>query len=182
MRLIEENTGLNIKWVVFTSNPAREKEARSSADHFLAKVTDKEVTILDYRDGFLPFEAGSIKNYFEDLKTFQPDVVFTHYRHDLHQDHRLVCDLTWNTFRNHLILEYEIPKYDGDLGNPNFFVPLQSGTADKKVKALLRYYTSQAGKHWFDEETFRALMRIRGVESVSKSRYAEAFYLRKAIV
>ena len=181
MKLSEEYTALKIKWVIFTSNAEREREARESADHFLEKVSDKEVVVLTFRDGLLPFEGVAIKNYFEELKGFQPDVIFTHFRHDLHQDHRLICDLTWNTFRNHLILEYEIPKYDGDVGNPNFFVPLEGAVAKKKVEALQRYYSSQAGKHWFDKETFFSLMRIRGVESVSKSRYAEAFYLRKAV-
>lgn len=182
MRLIEEYNMSNIKWVTFTSNPERGKEARNSGDHFLARARDKEVVVLTYRDGFLPFEAAAVKNYFEELKAYQPDVIFTHFRHDLHQDHRLICDLTWNTFRDHLILEYEIPKYDGDLGNPNFFVPLQAVLAEKKVHALQHYYQSQAAKHWFDKETFFSLMRIRGLESVSQSRYAEGFYLRKAVL
>lgn len=181
MKLSQEYTALKIKWVIFTSNAERETEARQSADHFLEKVSDKEVVVLTFRDGHLPFEGVAVKSYFEELKGFQPDVIFTHFRHDLHQDHRLVCDLTWNTFRDHLILEYEIPKYDGDLGNPNFFVPLEGAVAKKKVDALQRYYFSQAEKHWFDKETFFSLMRIRGLESVSKSRYAEAFYLRKAV-
>jgi LmbE family N-acetylglucosaminyl deacetylase len=182
MRLSEEYGGLQVKWVIFTSNPEREKEARKSAGHFLQKITEKDVVVLNFRDGFLPFEAMEVKDYFEGLKSFQPDVIFTHFRHDLHQDHRLICDLTWNTFRDHLILEYEIPKYDGDLGHPNFFIPLESAVATEKVDALHRYYPSQSGKHWFDKETFFALMRIRGLESVSKSRYAEGFYLRKAVL
>jgi LmbE family N-acetylglucosaminyl deacetylase len=109
-------------------------------------------------------------------------VIFTHFRHDLHQDHRFICDLTWNTFRDHFILEYEIPKYDGDMGNPNFFVPLDSAIADKKIAALQQYFPSQSGKHWFDQDTFSSMMRIRGLESVSRSRYAEGFYLRKAVL
>ena len=181
MKLSQEYSALKIKWVIFTSNPEREREARHSADHFLQKVSDKEVDVLTFKDGLLPFEGVAVKKYFEELKAFQPDLIFTHFRHDLHQDHRVVCDLTWNTFRDHFILEYEIPKYDGDLGNPNFFVPLEGAVAERKVEALQRYYLSQAGKHWFDKETFFSLMRIRGVESVSKSRYAEAFHLRKAV-
>jgi LmbE family N-acetylglucosaminyl deacetylase len=124
----------------------------------------------------------AVKNIFEDLKSFKPDIIFTHFRHDLHQDHRFICDLTWNTFRDHFILEYEIPKYDGDLGSPNFFIPLDNILAGKKIEALLLYFQSQSSKHWFDKETFFSLMRIRGLESVSKSRYAEGFYLRKAVL
>lgn len=182
MRLAEECPALKTKWVVFTSNADREREARKSAAHFLEKVPAKEVIIHTYRDGFLPYEGVAVKNVFEALKTFQPDVIFTHFRHDLHQDHRFICDLTWNTFRDHFILEYEIPKYDGDLGNPNFFITLDDTIASKKVEALQYYFPSQSGKHWFDKETFFAMMRIRGLESVSKSRYAEGFYLRKAVV
>ena len=181
MRLADEYSGLEIQWVVFTSTHERQLEARRSAAHFLEKVPKNKVQILDHKDGFLPYDGVSVKNYFEELKRFEPDIIFTHFRQDLHQDHRLICDLTWNTFRNHLILEYEIPKYDGDLGNPNFFIPLESEIARRKVDALGQYFTSQSGKHWFDKETFYSLMRIRGLECVSKSRYAEGFYLRKAV-
>jgi LmbE family N-acetylglucosaminyl deacetylase len=182
MRLSEEYSELKVRWVVFTSSPERASEARKSADHYLEKVREKEVTVLDYRDGFLPYEAVGVKTYFETLKGFQPDIIFTHFRHDLHQDHRLICDLTWNTFRDHFILEYEIPKYDGDLGNPNFFVPIGADIAEKKVGALHKFFVSQTGKHWFDRETFFSLMRIRGLESASKTRYAEGFYCRKALM
>lgn len=181
MRLTKEYAGSKMKWVVFTSNPERAQEARKSADHFLQGAKEKEVAVLNFRDGFLPYEAVAVKNYFEELKSFQPDIIFTHCRHDLHQDHRLVSDLTWNTFRDHLILEYEIPKYDGDLGNPNFFVPLDLDVVNRKVEALHNYYPSQSGKHWFDKETFFSIMRIRGLECVSKGRYAEGFYVRKAV-
>jgi LmbE family N-acetylglucosaminyl deacetylase len=182
IRLANEYSELNAKWVVFTSNPQREREARESADHFLEKASSKDVVILNYRDGLLPYEGVGVKTFFEEMKAFQPDVIFTHFRHDLHQDHRFICDLTWNTFRDHFILEYEIPKYDGDLGNPNFFVPLDSAIADKKIAALRQYFPSQSGKHWFDQDTFSSIMRIRGLESVSRSRYAEGFYLRKAVL
>ena len=182
MRLADEYPELAVRWVVFTSNARREQEARESASHFLGGVPVKDVVVLKYRDGFLPYEGAQVKNTFEDMKGFEPDIIFTHCRNDLHQDHRFICDLTWNTFRDHFILEYEIPKYDGDLGNPNFFVPLDSAIADKKVAALRHYFPSQSGKHWFDPDTFFSLMRIRGLESVSRSRYAEGFYLRKAIL
>jgi LmbE family N-acetylglucosaminyl deacetylase len=181
MRLIEEYSTLKIRWVVFTSTPERTAEASASAAFFLQKVPDSEVSILNFRDGFLPYNAVPVKNVFEDLKAYQPDVIFTHFRHDLHQDHRLVSELSWNTFRNHLILEYEIPKYDGDLGSPNFFVPLRKDTAAVKIEALHRYYQSQTTKHWFDKETFASLLRIRGLECASDSGYAEGFYLRKAV-
>lgn len=182
MRLSEEYSALEIRWIVFTSNPERELEARRSAEYFLKDVLIKDISILQYRDGFLPYEGVAIKNLFEGLKAHKPDIIFTHFRHDLHQDHRFICDLTWNTFRDHFILEYEIPKYDGDLSKPNFFVPLQADVANRKVEALQSYFTSQSGKHWFDKDTFFALMRIRGLESVAKSRFAEAFYMRKAIL
>ncbi len=171
----------HIKWIVFTSTPAREVEARLCADYFLHDVKNKDVIIRSFQDGILPQKKAEVKQYFEEVKTtYSPDLIFTHYRHDLHQDHRLVNELTWNTFRNHLILEYEIQKYDGDIGNPSLFVPLDEETVKFKVQALMSCYPSQATKHWFDEETFRAVMRIRGIESVS--RYAEAFYMRKSVL
>lgn len=183
LRLIKENANLNIKWVVFTSNEQREKEARSSANSFLKEVARHEIIIKGFKDGFMPQYAAEIKTYFEELKEkFQPDVIFTHYRHDLHQDHRIVCDLTWNTFRNHFILEYEIPKYDGDFGNPAFYVSLNVENATQKVHLIRNNFTSQREKHWFDEDLFYALMRIRGMESVAKTKYAEAFYIRKCLI
>jgi len=182
MRRSEEYTTQQVKWLVFTSTDKRAVEAKTSAEYFLQKCKKKEVVIKNFRDGFLPYAAEEVKNSFEELKSFQPDIVFTHCRHDLHQDHRVVCELTWNTFRNHLIFEYEIPKYDGDLGSPNCFVPLEGAVAEKKVQAIMDYYGSQAGKQWFDKETFFSLMRIRGLEAASETRYAEAFYLRKSIL
>ena len=137
--------------------------------------------IKSYRDGFFPFVGDRIKDDFEALKSeFLPDVVFTHYRDDRHQDHRLLSDLTWNTFRDHLILEYEIPKYDGDLGQPNFFVPLSESVCSAKVRNIVENFRSQKENQWFDEETFLAILRIRGMEANSPTRFAEAFYCRKA--
>jgi LmbE family N-acetylglucosaminyl deacetylase len=182
MKLNETYTTQQVKWVVFTSTDKRAVEARTSAEYFLQKCNKKEIVVKSFRDGFLPYEGEKVKNLFEELKNFNPDIVFTHCRHDLHQDHRLVCDLTWNTFRDHLIFEYEIPKYDGDLGSPNCYVPLEGAVAEKKVQAIMDYYGSQASKQWFDGETFFSLMRIRGLVSASKTRYAEAFYLRKFIL
>jgi LmbE family N-acetylglucosaminyl deacetylase len=181
MRLSEEYE-TRIKWFVFTSTPERAAEAKKSAGYFLQSSRAKEVIVKDFKDGVLPQAIDEVKGLFENLKEFTPDIIFTHYRNDLHQDHRLLAELTWNTFRDHLILEYEIPKYDGDLGHPNLFVPLDQRLADKKAQAILDNFPSQNSKQWFDKETFLALMRIRGLECASKTRYAEAFYLRKSIV
>lgn len=169
--------GLALTWVVLAAPGDRAAEARASAQAFLARADASDVRIHEFRDGFLPYVGGEVKEVFEELKEVRPDVVFTHARHDLHQDHRLACELTWNTFRNHLILEYEIPKYDGDLGSPNVFVPLEESLVEEKLRLLRDHYASQHSKHWFDDELFRGLMRLRGMESAS--RYAEAFTCRK---
>lgn len=170
-----------VDWVVCTSTPEREVEARAAASAFLSGVPEGEVTVLGFRDGFLPHEGPAVKEAFEALKgRGSPDVVLTHAREDRHQDHRLVSDLTWNTFRDHLVLEYEIPKYDGDLGQPNAFVPLSEEGMSRKWALLAEHYASQRDRYWFTEETFRALARLRGVEARSASGYAEAFTLRKA--
>ncbi len=183
LKLIGEYPVRHLKWVVFSSDAERKLEAIRSAEAFLEEVESREIIVLDYRDAFLPFSAPEIKERFESIKkSFDPNLVFTHYRHDLHQDHRLLSSLAWNTFRNHLILEYEIPKYDGDLGNPNCFVPLTPEQANRKVSLLLDNFPSQSKKHWFDRETFLSLLRIRGMESASPTRYAEAFHLRKMIL
>jgi LmbE family N-acetylglucosaminyl deacetylase len=166
-----------VTWVVLAAAGRRGDEARASAGDFLADAGVSDVHVHEFRDGFLPYLGGEVKDVFEGLKPVDPDLVFTHARDDLHQDHRLACELTWNTFRDHLILEYEIPKYDGDLGAPNIFVPVDEALADEKLGLLREHYGSQAGKHWFDEELFRGLLRLRGMESAT--RYAEAFTCRK---
>lgn len=154
-------------------------EAAKSAELFAAGC-ESEVELKEFRDRFLPYDGASVKAFFDDLKSrVQPDVVFTHCGGDAHQDHRLASELTWNSFRNHLILEYEIPKYDGDLGRPNFFVPLDTPVCEEKVSYLLTAFESQCSKRWFDRETFLGLMRIRGMEVNAPSGYAEAFYARK---
>jgi LmbE family N-acetylglucosaminyl deacetylase len=168
-------------WMVFSASPERALEAEKSANAYLEKVKRKEIIIKDFRDGFFPYIGEGVKQSFEDLKKrFNPDVIFTSNRHDLHQDHRLISELTWNTFRDHLILEYEILKYDGDLGSPNVFVPLKRSTCAKKIKRLMDCFKSQQDNSWFDEECFYALMRIRGIECNSASKYAEAFFCRKS--
>lgn len=182
MRLKKDFKISAVKWVVFTSNAMRAEEARKCADLFLKGVTSKDVVIHDMRDGHLPFAGATVKENFEELKGFQPDIVFTHARHDRHQDHRLLAEMTWNTFRDHTIMEYEIPKYEGDLGHPNLFVTIDARIAETKADAIVESYPSQAGKQWFDKETFMSLMRIRGLESASPTRYAEGFYVSKAVI
>jgi LmbE family N-acetylglucosaminyl deacetylase len=169
--------GLEVTWVVVAAHGARADEAKSGAGAFLADARSSDVRVHEFRDGFLPYVGSEVKEVFEALKDVRPDLVLTHTREDLHQDHRLACELTWNTFRDHLILEYEIPKYDGDLGEPNVFVPLGEPVVEEKLRLLREHYPSQRGKHWFDDELFRGLMRIRGMESAT--RYAEAFTCRK---
>ena len=178
LKLLEEYEIAEVKWVVFASHEIRKKEAEESAAMFLKNVPIQDVVVLDYRDGFLPFMAAQVKEYFELIKKeFSPDLIFTHYRDDRHQDHRLISDLTWNTWRNHLILEYEIPKYDGDIGIPNLFVALDEKLINRKNEILLNAFVSQKEKHWFDDATFKALPRLRGMEAATL--YAEAFYARK---
>ncbi len=182
LRLLAENPTAEVLWVVFSSSPTRKAEAQATAELFLKGAAKSEIRILDFRDGYLPYSGSAVKDAFEALKPlFNPDLILTHYRHDLHQDHRLVSDLTWNTYRNHLILEYEIPKYDGDMGIPNFFISISVGQAERKVKTLLAGYPTQKDKQWFMEDTFYALLRLRGMEANSPSRYAEGFHSRKAV-
>jgi LmbE family N-acetylglucosaminyl deacetylase len=182
LRLLSEVQELDIVWIVFGANNEREREARNSAALFLSQAKRRGIIIKSFRDGFFPYEGTQIKSYFEELKGTSPDLIFTHNRKDAHQDHRLIAELTWNTFRNHLILEYEIPKYDGDLGRPNLFVPLDQEFYEKKVCYLMDAFASQRSKTWFDKETFLGLMRLRGMECVSPSGYAEAFYCRKVVL
>ena len=182
LKLLRDHRDLTIWWVVFSAEGGRSREARSSATTFLRGAARKKIVIKRFKGSFFPFEGSQIKSYFEQIKTgFQPDLVFTHYRDDRHQDHRILSDLAWNTFRNHLILEYEIPKYDGDLGIPNFFVRLDEDLCHRKVDYLCRFFQTQANKHWFSPETFLGLMRLRGVECASPTKYAEAFFCRKCV-
>jgi len=181
LRLIAENPQLDVHWVVFSGDARRQAEARDSAAVFLAGAAKGQVVTNAFRDGFFPFQGEAVKAAFEELKrAFSPDLIFTHYRDDLHQDHRLINQLTWNTWRNHLILEYEIPKWDGDIGRPNWFVALDEATSRQKIDALMTHFPSQAEKSWFTEETFRATLRLRGVEA--GAHYAEGFYARKVVL
>ena len=183
LTLLEKYEIGKIVWVVFCSNEIRKKEAEESAVKFLESVEEKEVRVMNYRDGFLPDIWSKVKEEFESLKReFNPDLIFTHTREDRHQDHRIVSDLTWNTFRNHMILEYEIPKYDGDLTTPSLYVEVDRQKAEQKKRMILESFQSQQNKHWLDDELLSSLMRIRGVESVSKSGYAEGFHVRKIVL
>ena len=183
LHLLDRYPRANVYWVVFSSDKQRAAEARTAANVFLKGVKSKKVIVKNYRDAFFPALGERIKEDFEKLKReFQPDMIFTHYRHDLHQDHRTICELTWNTFRNHFILEYEIPKYDGDLGSPNVFVPLEESVCRRKIDAVIGSFVSQQKKHWFEEQTFFATLRLRGLECASPTRYAEAFYSRKLVL
>jgi LmbE family N-acetylglucosaminyl deacetylase len=171
---------LEVTWVVLAADGAREEEARASAELFLGRAAARTVVCHAFRDGFLPHLGAQVKDVFEELKReVDPQLVLTHARSDLHQDHRFICELTWNTWREHLILEYEIPKYDGDLGTPNVFVPVAEEVAREKAELLTSAFASQRDKHWFDAELFLGLMRVRGMEARSPSGYAEAFTCRK---
>lgn len=183
LKLAARVPDLEIRWVVFSAPGLRAEEARRSADEFLAGVATKQVVIGSFRESYFPSEWLSIKDWFEEVKAkFDPDVVFTHYRDDRHQDHRVLSDLAWNTFRNHLILEYEILKYDGDLGSPNLFSPLSEEFCRRKIELLMKHFQTQTTKHWFTPDTFQAMHRIRGIESASVTGFAEAFYGRKILL
>lgn len=180
LRLREERPDADLRWVVLSSSPERRKEAEASAARFLGARGASQLVVESFRDGFLPYIGAEVKDAFERLKgEIHPDLIFTHHREDLHQDHRMVNELTWNTWRDHVILEYEIPKYDGDLGRPNVFAPLRADQVEAKVKTVIDAYSSQTDKSWFDADTLRGLMRLRGVECNAPERFAEAFYARK---
>ena len=182
LRLAAENPGLRVTWVVFSGEGERRNEALRGADLFLAGAGERTVHVERFRDSYFPYDGG-LKDRFHELAAgVSPDLIFTHRRDDAHQDHRAVADLTWCAFRDHLILEYEIPKYEGDLAPPNLFVPLDAATADRKVAGLFEAFPSQAARPWFTEETFRALLRLRGVESNAESGSAEAFHCRKLVL
>jgi LmbE family N-acetylglucosaminyl deacetylase len=172
---------LEVHWCVLSATGRRAAEARASSAAFLAGASRVEVELGEFKDGFFPYQGAEVKAWIEGLKArVQPDVVLTHRRHDAHQDHREVCGLTWNSFRDNLILEYEIPKWDGDLGQPNFYVPLSAQALERKIALLLEHFGTQRSKDWFDAETFRGLARLRGMECRAAEGYAEAFFVPKA--
>jgi LmbE family N-acetylglucosaminyl deacetylase len=183
LRLAGERRDLTVDWVVLSGDGERAGEAGDSAAAFLAGAARRRITVERFRDGFLPYDGGAVKELFERLKSeVDPDLILTHRLEDRHQDHRLVSELTWNTFRNHLILEYEIPKYEGDLGQPNLFVPLEPELGQRKVELLRKCFPSQAGRSWFSDDTFWSLLRLRGIESGGPGRFAEAFTARKLVL
>ena len=180
LHLLRRYPGLTCTWVVFSGEGQRRHEAEAGAAAFLAGAGATRVSVLRFRDGFFPEQWGRIKEAVEELKAQEPpDVILTHHRYDRHQDHRILADLTWNAWRNHLILEYEIPKYEGDLGHPNLYVPVDHEVADLKVENLMHLFETQRSRSWFDRETFLGLLRLRGVECASPSGYAEAFHAAK---
>ncbi len=183
LALADKYAQAHVDWVVFGAHSIRRQEARASAEYCTRGFAKADIRVLEYRDGHFPAQFEAIKAEFESIKRrCDPDVIFTHYRGDLHQDHALISDLTWQTFRNHVILEYEIAKYDGDLGVPNVFSAVSDVLHDRKLELLSRFFESQQSKAWFAPEAFSALMRLRGIECQSPSGYAEAFYARKLLL
>jgi len=183
LRLLEEHPGSSVHWVVLAGNPRRADEARSAADAFLETAGKRSVDVKSFRESYFPYVGAEIKDYFETLPTaIDPDVIFSHYHLDRHQDHRVVSELTWNTFRDHLIAEYEIPKYEGDLDRPNTYVALTRAHADRKVDLLIKHFPTQATRRWFKAETFHALMVVRGNEAAAAEGRAEAFHVRKLVI
>ena len=183
LRLLSEYNNVEVNWVVLGSRGRRNKEALASAKKFLADTRKKKIIIENFRESFFPYIGEEIKTFFEKLKkTVYPDIIFTHYRNDLHQDHRLISDLTWNTYRDHLILEYEIIKYDGDLGVPNLFVHLNEQICKKKIDFIMDSFKSQQNRDWFTPDSFLSILRIRGIESRAPGKYGEGFYSRKVVI
>lgn len=181
LSLVSSGVDLEVHWCVATAAAEREAEAVSSAEAFLSERVAPSLHLGPFRDGYLPFQGEAVKAWVADLQQINPDLVLTHRRDDAHQDHRFIGELAWNTFRDNLILEFEIPKWDGDLGQPNFYVPLTADILARKISLLKEHFGSQRSKQWFDDETFRGLARLRGVECRAPERYAEAFFMRKAV-
>jgi LmbE family N-acetylglucosaminyl deacetylase len=183
LRFLQQYPDCVFDWVVFSALGVRADEAQRGAALFGGSSASKGLLLKSFQDGFLPFAGAEVKAVFEQLKqSVSPDLIFTHNRNDAHQDHRMLAELTWNTFRDHMILEYEIPKYDGDMGQPGVFVPLTAEVSKKKVRLIMDTFRSQRGKQWFEPETFLSLMRLRGMECNAESGYAEAFFCRKLLL
>jgi LmbE family N-acetylglucosaminyl deacetylase len=180
LSMMERGIRLDVHWCVLGGAGEREQEAKSSAADFLSGAASANIEVVSFRDSFFPEQGDAIKSWFETLKQrVNPDLILTHRRDDAHQDHRQVCRLTWNTFRDHCILEYEIPKWDGDLGQPNLYMPISARALQRKIEILMTHFASQRSRHWFDSETFRGLARLRGMECRASELYAEAFFARK---
>src|SRR5215468_1132590 len=183
LSIMDRGVRLEVQWCVLSGAGDREKEAKASAIDFLSDATATQIEVMSFRDGFFPEQGSAIKSWFEALKgRANPDIILTHRRDDAHQDHRQVCRLTWNTFRDHCIFEYEIPKWDGDMGQPNLYVPVSASALQRKIHLLISHFGSQRSKQWFDRETFLGLARLRGMECRAPEGYAEAFVARKLAV
>jgi LmbE family N-acetylglucosaminyl deacetylase len=183
LQWLSEGAELDVVWCVLSAVGPRKSEASASAADFLSGAERSRVELHAFRDGYFPAQSAELKTYFEEMKTrINPDVIFTHRHDDAHQDHREICRHTWNTFRDHMIFEYEVPKWDGDVGRPNLYVPLQEGVMARKVELLNQHFLTQRGRHWFDEETFRGLARLRGMECRAKDRYAEGLFAHKLML
>jgi LmbE family N-acetylglucosaminyl deacetylase len=183
LSLVDRGVRLDVHWCVLSGRAEREREARASAADFIAHAAGAKVEVMAFRDGFFPEQGEQIKSWFEMLKErVAPDVIFTHRRDDAHQDHRLVSRLAWNTFRDHCILEYEIPKWDGDIGQPNLYMPVSASALRRKIDLLISHFGSQRSKQWFDAETFLGMARLRGMECRAPEKYAEAFFARKLLL
>jgi LmbE family N-acetylglucosaminyl deacetylase len=183
LSLLDSYDKCDVTWVIFSAKDQRRREALCSAKRFLKSARKSIIITKTFKESFFPYRGEQIKEFFEQLKQrVAPDLIFTHYKDDLHQDHRVIGELTWNTFRHHQILEYEIPKYDGDLGQPNIYFPLTKHICDSKIKYLMENYATQRNKEWFTEDAFYSLLRLRGIEMNTPGKYAEAFYGRKIIL
>jgi LmbE family N-acetylglucosaminyl deacetylase len=181
LQWIASGAELHVHWCVLSAVGPRAAEAEASAAAFLKGAASSRICVESFRDGYFPYEGVRLKDWFEGLKGhIDPDIILTHRREDAHQDHREVCKLTWNSFRNHLVFEYEVPKWDGDLGQPNLYLPLDAPIMNRKVELLMAYFGTQRSKDWFDPETFHGLARLRGMECRAASGHAEAFMMRKA--
>jgi LmbE family N-acetylglucosaminyl deacetylase len=176
----ERGVRLDVHWCVLSGGGEREREARASAADFLSSAQSSQIEVMSFKDSFFPEQGDEIKSWFTALKErVRPDLILTHRKGDAHQDHQHVCRLTWNTFRDHCILEYEIPKWDGDMGQPNLYIPISASALKRKIDLLIAHFGSQRSKHWFDSETFLGLARLRGMECRAPELYAEAFVGRK---
>ena len=183
LKILAATKSISVYWVILSADGQRAKESLRSAEVFLADAQDKKIVTLDFQDAFFPYCSPKLKTYFYQLRSeFEPDLIFTHHLQDRHQDHRLVSELTWNTFRDHLIFEYEIPKYEGDLGKPNVFVSLPESTCRHKISTIIDSFESQQSRSWFSADIFWALLRIRGLESKSPGNFAEALHCRKMVI
>jgi LmbE family N-acetylglucosaminyl deacetylase len=183
LTLMARGVRLDVHWCVLSGGGERRREAEGSAADFLSGAANARLELKTFRDGFFPEQGEAIKSWFETLKLdAEPDLILTHRKDDAHQDHRQVSRLTWNTFRDHCILEYEVPKWDGDVGQPNVYVPMAAETLQRKIDLLIKHFGTQRSKHWFDGETFRGLARLRGMECRAPERYAEAFFARKLVL